>query len=58
MIYKGKANEYLQFENLHSSNCYTQKEPIESPLTFLWFEKDGSTINIDNIYQLSNILNS
>ncbi len=49
MIYRGKTNEYLQLENIHSNNCYIQKEPIESPLTFLWFENDDNKLTIDNI---------
>ncbi len=49
MIYKGKTTEYLQLENIHSNNCFVQKEVIESPLTFLWFERDGNKISIDGI---------
>ncbi len=54
MIYKGLANEYLQLENIHSNNCYVQKEPVESPLTFLWFEKDDNAITIDAIEYIFN----
>lgn len=54
MIYKGKSNEYLQLESIHSHKCYAQKESIESPLIFLWFEKDSNIITIDNIeYQFN-----
>jgi AraC family transcriptional regulator, transcriptional activator of pobA len=49
MIYKGQTAEYLQLVEINTNNCYTPKESIESPLTFLWFEKEGTTINIDGI---------
>jgi len=49
MIYKGQNNEYLQLENIHSNNCIRFKEPVESPLTFLWFENDNNSISIDNV---------
>lgn len=54
MIYKGPANEYLQLENIHSNNCFVEKQTAESSLTFLWFEDDNNKINIDNIdYQFN-----
>ncbi len=49
MIYKGPISEYLQLENIHSNNCFVQKEPMESPLTFVWFEQDNNEITIDNV---------
>jgi AraC-like DNA-binding protein len=49
MIYKGQNAEYLQLENIHSNNCIRFKEPVESPLTFLWFENDNNKITIDNV---------
>ncbi len=49
MIFKGKTNEYLQLKNIHCTDCYEQKEVLESPLTFIWLENDGQTITIDNI---------
>jgi AraC family transcriptional activator of pobA len=49
MIYKGQNNEYLQIENIHSNNCFVQKEPIDNSLTFLWFEEDNNKITIDDI---------
>jgi AraC family transcriptional regulator, transcriptional activator of pobA len=49
MIYKGQADEYLQLKNIIGNDCYIQDEPVDSPLTFLWFEKDGNTLTIDNI---------
>jgi AraC family transcriptional regulator, transcriptional activator of pobA len=54
MIYKGTGNEYLQLENLHSNNCYVPKFPTESPLTFLWFEKEGNAITIDGVNYVLN----
>lgn len=48
MIYKGNNNEYLQLEKTHSANCYELKEELKSPLTFLWFQEDNSSITIDN----------
>lgn len=47
MIYKGQTNEYLQLENIHSYNCFRQDKPIESSLTFLWFEQDDNNVIID-----------
>jgi AraC family transcriptional regulator, transcriptional activator of pobA len=49
MIYKGKGNEFLELTNIHSNNCFAQKVEVDSPLTFLWFEKDGNKITIDGI---------
>jgi AraC family transcriptional regulator, transcriptional activator of pobA len=49
MIYKGQAKEYLQLEKIHNNNCFVQKEPMDSPLTFVWFEQDSSKITIDDI---------
>jgi AraC-like DNA-binding protein len=49
MIYKGKTNEYLQLEDIDCNKSFTQKEYLESPLTFLWFEKDDNIITIDGI---------
>ncbi len=49
MIYKGITNEYLQLEHIHSNNCFVQKDVIENPLTFLWFEKDANHITIDGV---------
>lgn len=48
MIYYGPTNEYLKLEQVHSKECLEQKETLESPLTFLWFEKDEK-VTIDNI---------
>jgi len=54
MIYRGLTNEYLQLENIHSNNCFVQKDATESSLTFLWFEDQGNKINIDSIdYQFN-----
>ena len=54
MIYRGLTNEYLQLENIHSNNCFVQKNATESSLTFLWFEDQGNKINIDSIdYQFN-----
>lgn len=47
MIYKGPTNEYLKLEHIHSKKCLEQKEPLESPLTFLWLERNLK-ITIDN----------
>jgi AraC family transcriptional activator of pobA len=49
MIYKGRNNEYLQLENIHSDNCFVQNESIDNSLTFLWFEQDNNKITIDDI---------
>lgn len=54
MIYKGQTNEYLQLETIQSNNCFIQKENLESPLTFLWFEKDGNKVAIDGIEYIFN----
>ncbi len=54
MIYKGQTQEYLQLENIHSNNCYAQRESVESPLTFLWFEQDGNSITIDGVDYIFN----
>lgn len=48
MIYKGPTNEYLKLEHVHSKKCLEQKEPLESPLTFLWFETSAN-VTIDNV---------
>jgi AraC family transcriptional regulator, transcriptional activator of pobA len=49
MIYKGQTNEFLQLENIHSTNCFKQRDHIDSQLTFLWFDTDGNNIIIDGI---------
>jgi len=49
MIFKGKTNEHLQLERIESNKAYQETEALESPLTFIWFEKDNQTITIDNI---------
>jgi AraC family transcriptional regulator, transcriptional activator of pobA len=49
MIYKGKTTEYLELKNIHSNNCFAKNDIIESPLIFLWFEKDENKIKIDGI---------
>jgi AraC family transcriptional regulator, transcriptional activator of pobA len=54
MIYKGQTSEYLQLETIHNNDCFVQKEPVESPLTFLWFEKYGNQVKIDGIGYIFN----
>lgn len=49
MTYKGKTNEYLQLEHIHSNKNHTQKERLESPLTFLWFKDNNQNITIDDV---------
>lgn len=49
MIYRGSLNEYLQLQEVHSKKCLVPTEPLESPLTFLWFEGDENKIVVDGI---------
>ncbi len=49
MIFKGKTNEYLQIVEIQCNNGLVTREPLESPLTFLWFQEDQQIINIDNV---------
>lgn len=49
MIFRGKTNEYLELSSIHCNDCINQTEKLESPLTFLWFEKDSQEITIDNV---------
>ncbi|MBN7813359.1 helix-turn-helix domain-containing protein [Algoriphagus sp. H41] len=49
MIYRGLLNEYLQLQQVHSKDCLTQTEALESPLTFLWFEGDDNQLIIDGV---------
>ncbi len=54
MIFRGRTNEYLQLANIECDKDFQQKEPLESSLTFVWFEKEGQSITIDNVeYQSS-----
>jgi len=54
MIFRGRTNEYLQLENIECSKDFGQREPLESPLTFIWFEDAAQKIRIDNVdYQPS-----
>lgn len=49
MIFKGNTNEYLQIEQFHCNDGFAPKENLDSPLTFIWFEKDDQKITVDNI---------
>ncbi len=49
MIYKGKTNEYLQLAKIKCQQSFQETETLESPLTFIWFEKDKQNIMIDNV---------
>lgn len=54
MIFRGKTDEYLQLENIQCDKDYRQREPLESPLTFIWFQNDNQSITIDSVeYQSS-----
>lgn len=44
MIYKGKTGEYLQLESVSCTSKLAIYNQIESPLTFIWFEKSNSII--------------
>lgn len=49
MIYKGKANEYLVLKEIFGNACLLQQEALQSPLTFLWIDKEDSTMVIDGV---------
>jgi len=49
MIFRGKTNEYLQLEKIKCNQGFKGTETLESPLAFVWFEKDGESITIDNV---------
>ncbi len=48
MIYKGKAEEYLDIKPIHGTNCLKQTEPMDSVLTFLWFQEQ-SKMTVDSV---------
>lgn len=48
MIFRGKAMEYLQIDEIHTGVEYVLLEKMEEPLTFLWFTEDRNEIIIDN----------
>lgn len=47
MKFIGNSNEYLHLQVIKSDNCYVLKEIIESSLTILWFEEEGTILLID-----------
>lgn len=53
MIFKGKTNEYLHLEDIRCNENINTQDELESPLTFLWFEKEGQKITIDAVEYVS-----
>jgi len=49
MTFKGKDGEILRLENLASGNSDVLTDHIEHGFTLLWFDEDGSEIEIDSV---------
>jgi AraC family transcriptional activator of pobA len=47
MIFRGSTNEFLQILEIYGQECFALKEPVESPLAFIWFEENGNRLKID-----------
>jgi AraC family transcriptional activator of pobA len=47
MKFVGHTDEYLQLETINQDSCGILKEKIESSLSVLWMESDGTELTID-----------
>ena len=49
MQFQGRTNEYLLLTDITSQNCHILNEPIESSLSILWTQEEGTELIIDGI---------